>query len=63
MVGAVKRPINNPLLEEVTEVEVTDPTHPLFGRRFPLLSVSYAPNSVLRADDTTKAVVGDRVRQ
>jgi hypothetical protein len=24
----------------VTEVEVTDPTHPLFGRRFPLLSLS-----------------------
>ena len=22
------------------EVEVTDPTHPLFGRRFPVLSVS-----------------------
>jgi hypothetical protein len=24
----------------VTEVEVTDPTHPLFGRRFSLLSLS-----------------------
>ena len=27
-------------LMEVTEIEVTDPTHPLFGRRFPLRSVS-----------------------
>lgn len=34
------------MLEEVSEVEVTDPTHPLFGRRFPLLSVSSAPNAV-----------------
>jgi hypothetical protein len=28
------------LAEPVTEVEVTDPAHPLFGRRFALLSVS-----------------------
>ena len=27
----------------MTEVEVTDPRHPLFGRRFPLLSVSAGP--------------------
>ena len=39
-------PINNPLVEKVTEVEVTDPTHPLFGRRFPVLSISSAPNAV-----------------
>ena len=39
-------PLNNPLVEEVTEIEVTDPFHPLFGRRFPLLSVSSAPNAV-----------------
>ena len=24
----------------MTEIEVTDPTHPLFGRRFPVLSVN-----------------------
>jgi hypothetical protein len=24
----------------VTEIEVTDPTHPLFGRRFPVHSIS-----------------------
>jgi hypothetical protein len=29
----------------LTEIEVTDPTHPLFGRRFPLLSVSSSPQS------------------
>lgn len=30
----------NPLQEGYSEIEVTDPTHPLFGRRFPLLSMS-----------------------
>jgi hypothetical protein len=37
----VHTPLNNPrpLSEgDLTEIEVTDPTHPLFGRRFPLLS-------------------------
>jgi hypothetical protein len=34
------------VLESVADVEVTDPTHPLFGRRFPLLSVSSRPNAV-----------------
>jgi hypothetical protein len=24
-------------------IEVTDPTHPLFGRRFPVLSISHPP--------------------
>jgi len=38
-------PFNNPLLEQATEVEVTDSTHPLFGRRFPLLSISSPPNA------------------
>ena len=33
-------PFNNPREEELIEVEVTDPTHALFGRRFPLLSLS-----------------------
>jgi hypothetical protein len=27
----------------LTEIEVTDPTHPLFGRRFPVLSISSPP--------------------
>lgn len=31
-------PVNNPPLDDPTEVEVTDPTHPLFGRHFALLS-------------------------
>src|SRR6266516_3922742 len=31
---------NNPNEESRTEIEVTDPTHPLFGRRFALISVS-----------------------
>jgi hypothetical protein len=33
-------PFNYPNIEETTEVEIIDPTHPLFGRRFRLLSVS-----------------------
>jgi len=32
--------------EGQTEIEVTDPTHPLFGRRFSLLSVSDPARSV-----------------
>jgi hypothetical protein len=31
---------NNPEEKDRTEIEVSDPTHPLFGRRFPLISVS-----------------------
>ncbi len=31
---------NNPDEKDKTEIEVTDPTHPLFGRRFALSSVS-----------------------
>lgn len=38
--------LKNPSEEEHTEIEVTDPTHPLFGRRFPLLSVSDPLRSV-----------------
>lgn len=33
-------PFKNPLKDGVTEIEVTDPTHPLFGRRFSILSIS-----------------------
>src|SRR5215471_21606363 len=37
----VNTPLNNPgplAEDDVTDIEVTDPTHPLFGRRFPILS-------------------------
>jgi len=30
----------NPDEKDPTEIEVVDPTHPLFGRRFPVISVS-----------------------
>jgi hypothetical protein len=30
----------NPEEQDPTEIEVVDPTHPLFGRRFPIISVS-----------------------
>ena len=33
-------PFNNPIVRNVAEIEVTDPTHPLFGRCFSVLSVS-----------------------
>ena len=33
-------PFKNPKGEDLTEVEVTDPTHPLYQSRFPLLSRS-----------------------
>jgi hypothetical protein len=36
-------PLKNPLKEELTEIEVTDPTHPLFGRHFSALSISSPP--------------------
>ena len=37
---------NTPLVTEVCEGEitVTDPAHPLFGRRFPVLSISRPPH-------------------
>jgi hypothetical protein len=41
---------NNPEEKDRTEIEVSDPTHPLFGRRFPLISVSaplHGPGSAL----------------
>src|SRR5437764_5053468 len=31
---------NNPEEKASSEIEVSDPTHPLFGRRFPVISVS-----------------------
>ena len=41
--------INNPLQEDCHEIEVTNPTHPLFGRRFPLLFVSRPPHGTPNA--------------
>ena len=38
-------PVNNPIIDDLTEVEVTDPSHPLFGRRFALLSTRPRPHS------------------
>jgi hypothetical protein len=38
-------PFKNPEVGEPEEVEVIDPRHPLFGRRFPLLSRSTSPHS------------------
>jgi hypothetical protein len=39
-------PVNNPPVDDPTEIEVTDPGHPLFGRRFMLLSTRPRPHSV-----------------
>src|SRR2546429_4618135 len=62
-------PVNNPPIDDLTEVEVTDPGHPLFGRRFVLLStrprahsmgylfVAYRDTMVLRIPQTATNVV------
>jgi hypothetical protein len=34
----------NPDQEDATEIKVTDPRHPLFGRCFPLISISSSPH-------------------
>ena len=39
-------PVHNPLVDDLGEVEVTDPGHPLFGRRFALVSTRPRPHSV-----------------
>jgi|SRR5919106_1490216 hypothetical protein len=45
-IAHLNTPLNNPPVDDPTEVEVTDPTHPLFGRRFALLSTRLRPHSV-----------------
>ena len=62
-------PVNNPPIDDLTEVEVTDPGHPLFGRRFVLLStrprahsmgylfVAYRDTMVLRIPQTATDLV------
>jgi hypothetical protein len=41
----VNTPLKNPS-EELAEIEIIDPMHPLFGRRFVLLSVSTSPRAI-----------------
>jgi hypothetical protein len=41
----VNTPVKNPS-EELTEIEITDRMHPLFGRRFALLSISTSPRAI-----------------
>jgi hypothetical protein len=36
-------PFQNPSPLDLEVIEVTDPTHPLFGRRFQVLSISHPP--------------------
>jgi hypothetical protein len=38
-------PFNNPDQEQGAIVEVTDPTHPLFGRHFSIITFSIQPNA------------------
>ena len=38
-------PFQDPALEPPVEIDVTDPAHPLFGRRFVVLSVANSPQS------------------
>jgi hypothetical protein len=38
-------PVNNPPVDDPAEVEVTDSSHPLYGRRFALLSTRPRPHS------------------
>jgi len=44
-IAHLNTPVNHPPVDDPTEVEVTDPTHPLFGRRFALLSTRPRPHS------------------
>ena len=41
--ASVDAPFHNPADRDSIEIEVTDSRHPLFGRRFPLVSVSAPP--------------------
>ncbi len=38
-------PVHNPSGLETAEIEVTDPAHPLFGRRFPVVLVATSPRA------------------
>src|SRR4029453_16055409 len=41
----VNAPFQNPALAEPTELEVTAPCHPLYGRRFPIFSIGRSARS------------------
>src|SRR5262245_11588351 len=41
----VNTPFQNPTEGEPTEIEVTDPCHPLYGRRFPLFTLGHSARS------------------
>jgi hypothetical protein len=41
----VNTPFQNPTEGEPTEIEVTDPRHPLYGRRFPLFALGRSARS------------------
>ena len=50
MTTRLNAPLKNPFPADLPEVEVTDPTHPLFGRRFAMVSRTAAlpgPGSVM----------------
>ena len=36
-------PLKNPSENSLSELEVVDAAHPLYGRRFPLISLSHSP--------------------
>ena len=42
----VNAPFQNPDQAEPTEIEVTDPCHPLYGKRFPVFSIGLSARSV-----------------
>ena len=42
----VNTPFQNPKQDKPTEIEVTDPCHPLYGRRFPVFSLGLSARSV-----------------
>ncbi|MDJ0682390.1 MAG: hypothetical protein QNJ18_21325, partial [Xenococcaceae cyanobacterium MO_167.B52] len=38
----VNTPFNNPEVEQPSEIEIIDPMHPLFGRKFEVISLSHS---------------------
>ena len=49
MIYKLDTPLNNPFENSPTEIEVVDPAHPLYGRRFPLVSLSHSPRGLPQA--------------
>src|SRR3712207_6869606 len=50
---ALFRSFHNPQHDDLTEIDVTDPTHPLFGRRFAVLSISAPLHGAGRSEEHT----------